>query len=95
MKVNKKKPNILDKALAKKPVSKDTSLSPPTSPLSATNSAIAARVEELTSELHKLKQIILKHEIRIRDMEKRVDGKDNNNSHLNANNGDGLLPDEV
>ncbi|XP_015782496.1 coronin-6 [Tetranychus urticae] len=87
-----KKPNILDKNPAKKITpsgSKEATPSPPGSPLPAN----ANRLEELMSELKKMKTVILKHEVRIRDLEEKfsVDANANNI----ANNGETLLPDEV
>lgn len=97
----KPKPNVLDKAPAlKKVASKENTPSPPSSPSPALTNALTQRIEELVSELQKMKAIILKHEVRIRDLEKKVelknDGLDNHaqpGSETN-NNGD-LLPDEV
>lgn len=70
----KKKPNILDKMPAKKTASaeKDGSPSPPHSPLppSGMTAAQLQKMEELVGEVNKLKAIILKHEVRIRDLEK-------------------------
>lgn len=62
------------------------------------------RLEELTNELQKMKTIILKHEMRIRELEKKVEQQDHLASTLKSHapisqgekNGDwGLLPDEV
>jgi len=107
----KPKPNILDKAPIKKANSKESSPSPPASPAPALTSALTQRIEELVSELQKMKAIILKHEVRIRDLEKRTDlssktnntdgSLDNHNTQAGAetlnNNGESvnLLPDEV
>lgn len=44
------------------------------------NEVLSSKVTELSNELHKMKAIILKHEVRLRDLEKREDS---------------LLPDEV
>jgi len=74
----------------------------------AANAALNQRVEELVSELQKMKAIILKHEVRLRDLEKKVDqcksdGTLDNLAPVNSqssteanNNGEtNLLPDEV
>lgn len=102
-----KKPNILDKGPAKKQLSanasKDNTPSPPGSPAPALTSALNQRIEELVSELQKMKAIILKHEVRIRDLEKTTeqikDGSlDNHNLQTGSeanNNGEALGPDEV
>lgn len=88
LKVSKKKPNVLDKMPAKMQLSssggsKDSTPSPPGSPSPGISSAVSQRVEELVSELNKLKAIILKHEVRIRDLEKKVD-QQNNDTNDNA-----------
>ena len=88
-----KKPNILDKNPAKKLTpsgSKEATPSPPGSPLPANANL---KLEELMNELKKMKTVILKHEVRIRDLEEKfsVDANANNI----ANNGETLLPDEV
>jgi len=110
MKATKKKPNILDKAPVKKQLSggsKDNSPSPPASPSPVVTSALNSRVDELVSELQKMKAIILKHEVRIRDLEKKVElSKTGTESNLDNhgslqtgsetnNNGETLGPDEV
>lgn len=115
VKQTKKKPNILDKAPVKKQLSgsKENTPSPPSSPGpgSVATLALNTRVEELVSELQKMKAIILKHEVRIRDLEKKTetqassktsDGNlDNHSSQVGSeanNNGDSvslLAPDEV
>lgn len=104
---SKPKPNILDKMPAKKQLSggsKDSTPSPPASPsphVTAVNAVLTQRVDELSSELHKMKAIILKHEVRIRDLEKKVEHgfNDTNNIQNNETNNNGetatLLPDEV
>lgn len=72
----KKKPNILDKMPSKKSSeSKDSNSSPPSSPLppSGMTAVQAQKMEELISEVNKLKAIVLKHEVRIRDLEKKVE----------------------
>lgn len=58
------------------------------------------RVDELVSELQKMKAIILKHEVRIRELEKRGQNLDNLTqsvvgSEANNNGDSNLLPDEV
>ncbi|XP_074595101.1 protein coronin [Brevipalpus obovatus] len=91
-----KKPNILDKKPVKKltpSASKEATPSPPGSPLLATSGAATQRLEELTSELKKMKAIILKHEVRIRDLEAKFSAESNTNNNI-GNNGD-LLSDEV
>lgn len=105
---SKPKPSLLDKPSAKqsKDTSKENTPSPPSSPSpaqnSAQNQAMSSKLEEFASELQKMKAIILKHEVRIRELEKRGHGLDNTqNSNSQAsseanNNGDNnLLPDEV
>ena len=54
---------------------KDSSPSPPASPLppSGMTAVQAQKMEELISEVNKLKAIVLKHEVRIRDLEKKVE----------------------
>lgn len=49
--------------------------SPPASPLppSGMTAGQAQKMEELINEVNKLKAIVLKHEVRIRDLEKKVD----------------------
>ena len=97
-KVQKTKPNILDKSSMKKGSPKESTPSPPGSPLpvsSAVSNAMNAKIEELVTELQKMKNIIVKHEVRIRDLERKLDSKlDNVNTEAN-NNGETLLPDEV
>ena len=105
LKVAKKKPNLLDKMPAKKTFSssggsKESSPSPPASPSPASlaiSAATTQKVEELMSELNKLKAIILKHEVRIRDLEKKVEESASDSQHHNSqtNNGESLLADEV
>lgn len=41
------------------------------------NDDLASRVRELSDELHKMKAIVLKHEVRIRDLEKANDSSNN------------------
>lgn len=89
LKVAPKKPNILDKHPAKA-TSKEATPSPPNSPLPGGLSS--QRLEELLSEFKSLKNIVVKHEKRIRDLEMQLSGETNKNKI--ANNGD-LLPDEV
>lgn len=71
----KPKPNLLDKPTAKKQSSgassQEDSDSPPASPSPALTSAMNDKILELLSELQKMKAIILKHEVRIRDLEKK------------------------
>lgn len=80
--------------------------SPPSSPYpsSAVTAAVNQRIDELVSELQKMKAIILKHEVRIRELEKKalttidnvVTGSSGSPEEANNNNGDSnLLPDEV
>lgn len=78
--------------------------SPPSSPSpnSAVTAAVSQRIDELVSELQKMKAIILKHEVRIRDLEKKaltnIDNAVTGSSGEEANNNNGdnnLLPDEV
>ncbi|RWS28755.1 coronin-like protein 3 [Leptotrombidium deliense] len=100
----KKKPNVLDKTVVKKQTpsaaSKEATPSPPPGSPSL-NSALNSRVEELVSELQKMKAIILKHEVRIRDLEKKVDQQqkgllDNTQiSNAENNNNGETLADEV
>lgn len=118
--IKKPKPNLLDKPTAKKGSSSatgsvDASPSPPSSPSGVTGAASAAltsamndRIMELVSELQKLKAIVVKHEMRIRELEKgssnktsKTDSGSNlDNVHAageSNNNGEtpSLLPDEV
>ncbi|XP_054155357.1 coronin-1C-like [Oppia nitens] len=105
LKLAKKKPNLLDKLPAKKQLSssggsKESTPSPPSSPKPSGGSSGVSnqRVEELVSELNKLKAIILKHEVRIRDLEKKVEESQtdsHNNHNSQQNNGDSHLADEV
>lgn len=78
---------------------KSTPSPPPESPAPAQNAAQTQRVDELVSELQKMKAIILKHEVRIRELEKRGQNLDNLTQSVGSeanNNGDtNLLPDEV
>lgn len=78
-KVVKKKPNVLDSrpshsssSGSKKGSAKD---SPPASPLppAGMTEQQQTKMDELIGEVNKLKAIVLKHEVRIRDLEKRVD----------------------
>ena len=78
--------------------------SPPSSPYpnSAVTAAVNQRIDELVSELQKMKAIILKHEVRIRELERKttidnvVTGSSGSPEEANNNNGDSnLLPDEV
>lgn len=80
--------------------------SPPSSPYPnlAVTAAVNQRIDELVSELQKMKAIILKHEVRIRELEKKsvttidnaVTGSSGSPEEANNNNGDSnLLPDEV
>jgi len=107
---SKPKPNILAES-GKKPApaqrnaqagSKESS----PGPTSATSAAVPAsvlsdlaKVEELVSEMQKLKAIILKHEVRIRDLEKQQQQSNHtdtlNNGESNNNGESALLPDEV
>lgn len=52
----------------------------------------AQKMEELISEVNKLKAIVLKHEVRIRDLEKKVEtvvpSSDSHNGEEVKNNGD-------
>lgn len=59
------------------------------------NEELSNKVTELSSELHKMKAIVLKHEVRIRDLEKRQSGGDYKNHHSNNGDAGNLLPDEV
>ncbi|KAG9508558.1 Coronin-6, partial [Fragariocoptes setiger] len=61
------------------------------------NEELAVKVSELSSELHKMKAIVLKHEVRIRDLEKKLDSRSGGDIKSYSNNGDarGMLPDEV
>ncbi|KAI1292171.1 Coronin-1C [Halotydeus destructor] len=109
--VAKKKPNILDKPKLSRNLSgsKEASPSPPASPAPVISAAMNQRVEDLVSELHKMKAIILKHEVRIRDLEKKLeqaittsDGSLDNHANNQVgggeanNNGDvNMSPDEV
>lgn len=101
LKVNKNKPNVLDKLPTKKLAStgsKESTPSPPASPSPLVSSALNSKVDELVSELHKLKAIILKHEVRIRDLEKKVEQQEKSDNLTEIkSNGDStnLLPDEV
>lgn len=100
--VKKPKPNLLDKPTAKQTerTSSTEPSPPPDSPSPAQNSALTQRVDELVSELQKMKAIILKHEVRIRELEKKGQNLDNLTQSVVGseanNNGDAnLLPDEV
>lgn len=78
---------------------KETPSPTPESLSPAQNAALTQRVDELVSELQKMKAIILKHEVRIRELEKRGQNLDNLTQSVGSeanNNGDtNLLPDEV
>ena len=94
LKVVKKKPNILDKMPSKKSASggvKDEP-SPPSSPLppSGMTAIQAQKMEDLISEVNKLKAIVLKHEVRIRDLEKKTDSENHEIADDVKNNGDSL-----
>lgn len=100
--VKKPKPNLLDKPTAKQTerTSSAEPSPPPDSPSPAQNSAQTQRVDELFSELQKMKAIILKHEVRIRELEKKGQNLDNVTttgvgSESNNNGDSNLLPDEV
>ena len=90
--VKKAKPNVLDKMPARK--GKDGSPSPPSSPLppAGMTAVQAQKMEELINEVNKLKAIVLKHEVRIRDLEKKVETVVPSTETLNddevKNNGD-------
>lgn len=99
LKVVKKKPNILDKMPVKKTASsgsKDSSPSPPGSPLPPPGMTPeqAQKMEDLITELNKLKAIVLKHEVRIRDLEKMQNNSAGNDEQIDnekndmKNNGD-------
>lgn len=101
---SKPKPSLLDKPTGKAPSkeqSKENSPSPPMSPSPAVSMAMTAKLEEFASELSKMKAIILKHEVRIRELEKRNASLENNvqnsqsGSEANNNGDSNLLPDEV
>jgi hypothetical protein len=93
---SKPKPSLLDKPTGKlsKDLSKENSPSPPSSPNPAVNAAMTAKLEEFASELSKMKAIILKHEVRIRELEKKNASLENN-VQANNNGDSNLLPDEV
>jgi hypothetical protein len=102
--VKKPKPNLLEKTTAKQTersssTEKSTPSPPPESQSPALTAAQVQRVDELVSELQKMKAIILKHEVRIRELEKRGQNLDNLTQNVGSeanNNGDtNLLPDEV
>jgi len=64
------------------------------------SSAQQARIDELVSELQKMKAIILKHEVRIRELEKKTTldnahGQGRSGGSEANNNGESMLPDEV
>lgn len=90
LKVNKK-PNILDKMPAK------------TAALAASNAdSSLQKFEEMMEEIRKLKATVLKHEVRIRDLEKRLESQGGRlignkpvHSSANSHGEPGLLPDEV
>lgn len=74
----KAKSNVLDKMPGKKAgcdSAMDTSSGSPAEPLppSGMTASQAAKMEELVNEVNKLKAIVLKHEVRIRDLEKKVE----------------------
>lgn len=109
---SKPKPNVLAES-GKKPApaqrnaqagSKEGSPGPTAATAAAVPASVLsdlAKVEELVSEMQKLKAIILKHEVRIRDLEKKCEDRGSNhtdtlNHHETNNNGESaLLPDEV
>jgi len=96
----KPKPSLLDKPgrPLSKEASKENTPSPPASPSPAQSLAMTAKLEEFASELQKMKAIILKHEVRIRELEKRGSNLDNvhqTGSEANNNGDSNLLPDEV
>lgn len=75
----KPKSNVLDKMPGKKAAggrddsSMDTSEPAAPPPPAGMTASQAQKMEELVNEVNKLKAIVLKHEVRIRDLEKKVD----------------------
>lgn len=74
----------------KSAATKDENSSPPATPLppSGMTAVQAQKMEDLISEVNKLKAIVLKHEVRIRDLEKKVESSSDNHN-------DELVPDEI
>lgn len=54
-----------------------------------TNEELSARVKELADELHKMKAIVLKHEVRLRELEKSAGGLSNDNDNEDDGGGGG------
>lgn len=104
LKVVKKKSNILDKAPARKTVSDKTDGGAgandddvaPLPPAGMTAQELQ-KMEDLMLEMNKLKAIVLKHEVRIRDLEKTLtangitlssDNENDSGKTNRTNNGD-------
>lgn len=89
LKVTKKKPNILDKMPANKNTTSKNSSPPPSSPgpnSAAMSEALTCQNEKidlLMDEIKRLKSSVIKHELRIRELEKHHSNKeDAPNNHV-------------
>lgn len=90
----KAKSNVLDKMPGKKTggdSAMDTSEPAAPPPPAGMTASQAQKMEELVNEVNKLKAIVLKHEVRIRDLEKKVEvgaGANGETADEAKNNGD-------